>query len=125
MSALTDYQENALLDYIFSSTTYWALSTTTPSDDGTNVTEPSGSGYARVTVAASSMSDAASGAIDNSAIVSFPEATGSWGTVTYLVIYDAASGGNALMYFELTTSKAISSGEMPRFSIGAFDMTAA
>jgi len=116
-------EKNALLDAIFASTTYWALSTTTPAADGTNVTEPSGNGYTRVTVAAGDMSAAASGAIDNAAIVAFPEATGSWGTVTYILVYDVASGGTPRYAISLTASKTISSGETPRFAISAFDLS--
>jgi hypothetical protein len=116
-------EKNALLDAIFAATTYWALSTTTPAADGTNVTEPVGNNYARATVAAASMSAAASGAIDNAAVVTFNEASGSWGTVTYVLVYDVVSGGTPRYAISLTASKTISSGETPRFAISAFDLS--
>jgi hypothetical protein len=116
-------EKNALLDEIFAATTYWGLSTTTPAADGTNVTEPVGNNYSRATVLAASMSSAASGSIDNAAIVAFAEATGSWGTVTYVVVYDVASGGTPRYAISLTTPKAISTGETARFSISAFDLS--
>jgi hypothetical protein len=116
-------EKNAQLDDIFSATTYWALSTTTPAADGTNVTEPVGNGYIRATVTAASMAAAAAGAIDNSVVITFPEATGSWGTVTYVLVYDVASGGTPRYAISLTVAKLISSGEIPRFAISAFDLS--
>jgi len=68
-----------------------ALSKTTPNDDGTNITEPSGSGYARVSVVndGASWAAAAAGLKDNAANIVFPVATGGdWGIVTHFVIYD-------------------------------------
>jgi hypothetical protein len=116
-------EKNAQLDDIFSATTYFALSTTTPAADGTNVTEPVGNGYARAEVLAASMAAAAAGAIDNSAVITFPEATGSWGTITYMLVYDVSSGGTPRYAISLTASKLISSGEIPRFAISAFDLS--
>jgi hypothetical protein len=124
ITVLSDFEENALLDYIFSVNTYWGLSTSTPNEDGTGVTEPSGGAYARVTVAPAVMGDAAAGSISNVSAVTWPQATASWGTVTYVVIYDAASGGNLRLALALTASKAISNGETPKFMIGAFNLSA-
>ncbi len=112
----TTYTDNALLNALHGKTTYtapsnvyYALSTTTPTSSGSNVTEPSGSGYARVAVPGSSWGSAASGSITNTTGFSFPAATGSWGTVTNLCAYDASSAGNLLWYASVT-SQVVSSG---------------
>ena len=60
--------------------------------DGTFV-EPSGNGYARV---ATSWSASAGGASSNAQSVSFPTATGPWGTATAIVLLDAPTGGNVV-----------------------------
>lgn len=88
---------------------YVGLSTTEPDADGTNVTEPSGNGYARVLLGHSSqsmtqkMGEISAGEVSNDEIIYFPEATGSWGTITHFCIFDAASGGNLLAYGGLST----------------------
>ncbi|MEE9615275.1 MAG: hypothetical protein V3W31_10075 [Thermodesulfobacteriota bacterium] len=129
MGSFTDYWENEILDHIFNKgaytapTVYVALSTTTPLDDGTNVTEPAGGAYARVSTAAGDWNTAAGGLIDNANAITFPEATGSWGTITHFLLYDAASAGNAMAWGALTASKAIGSGDTARFAAGDLDVS--
>lgn len=109
-------------DYTPEATYYFGLSTTAPADDGTNVTEPSGNGYARVSIAnnATNFPAAIDGVQDNGTEISFPQATGFWGTVTHFVLYNASTGGNLLAYGTLTTSKSIDSGDTASFPIGDF-----
>jgi hypothetical protein len=124
--ANTTYLNNKLLDHVHGKTSYTAptvyigLSTTTPAVAGTGVTEPSGNAYARVATSAATWGSAASGATTNAAAITFPTATGSWGTVTYAVAYDASSGGN-LLWFASIGSQAISSGTTPYIAIGDAD----
>ncbi len=69
------------------------LSTTTPNDDGTNITEPpGGAAYARVSLANTNgnFPVASGGEKSNGVDVEFPEATAGWGTVTHWVLYDAS-----------------------------------
>ncbi len=105
---------------------YVALSTTAPAEDGTNVTEPSGNGYARVLANAATW-DAATLAdpslTDNATAITFPQATGAWGTCTHFALYDAATSGNYLGAAALTTSKSPTSGDTPRFAAGELDIT--
>jgi hypothetical protein len=75
--------------------------------------------YARQTIALTVTGDTAS----NSANIEFPEATGSWGTVTHMAVFDALSGGNQIAYAALTASKAIGIGDVLRFPIGDIDVT--
>jgi hypothetical protein len=116
--------------YTVPTTLYVGLSTTTPSANGTGVTEPSGGGYARVAVTNNTTNWAPAGTqpstgqqqINNTAIT-FPSATASWGTVTYVVIYDAPTGGNLLAFGALTTSQTINSGDTASFAAGALTIT--
>ena len=84
---------------------YVGLSSTAPNADGTNVTEPTGGGYARVLVGTNNQSGTykfgapENDEIKNSDFIYFPESTGSWGdTLTHFVLYSAETGGNLLGY---------------------------
>jgi hypothetical protein len=96
-----------------------ALYTTDPTDADTG-TEVSGNGYARQSVAFSSPSN---GATSNSGAVEFPQATGSWGTVAYIGLRDASSGGNLLYHTALDASKTIATGDVFRIAIGSLTVT--
>ena len=100
---------------------YIGLSKTTPTAAGGNVSEPSGGGYARI--AMSNMSAPSSGVVKNSQEIAFAEATVSWGSITYVVVYDAATGGNLLMYSALPAAKNITSGDQARFKTGSLTFT--
>ena len=78
---------------------YVALFTDDPTDAGTG-TEVSGGSYARTAVTFTVSGDTAS----NSGAVEFPEATGSWGTITHIGIYDASTSGNLIAHAALTAS---------------------
>lgn len=114
-------------NYIPAATLHVGLSTTTPSKAGSNITEPSGNGYARVAVPnnASNFPAASAGSKQNGATIAFPEATGVWGTVTHFVVYDAATNGNALIYGALANSKSIEAGDTPSFSAGGLSFSLA
>lgn len=81
------------------------LSTTAPNINGTNVTEPTGSGYARMEL--TNLSAPSGGVVTNTASIDFPESTASWGTTTHFVIYDALTNGNLLQYGPLSTPRSI------------------
>jgi hypothetical protein len=124
--SFSDYLENALLDHVLGTTSYSqptiyvALYTTAPTDAGGG-TEVSGGSYARV--AASAWDAASSGASENTNDVTFTTATADWGTVVAFGLFDAATGGNLLLWGDLTTSKAISSGDTAKFNAGDIDIT--
>lgn len=131
MGSFSDHWENEVLDHVFGKgsytppTIYVGLSTADPTDDASGLAEPSGNGYARVETAAGDWDAAVSGALDNANAITFPEATGSWGTVTHFALFDAATNGNMLAHGSLTSSEAITSGEAPRFSAGELDVSLA
>ena len=127
--SFSDYWEDATLNHLFGKAVYTAptiyvgLSTTQPSEDGTGVTEPSAGGYARVATAATDWNAASGGQITNATDIVFPQATADWGTVSYIVLYDAATGGNLLAYAALTTAKTVQSGDTAQFSAGDITVT--
>jgi hypothetical protein len=135
MSNAADYLEDTLLDHVFGddaytapATLYFGLSTTTIADDGTNVTEPSGGGYARVgkTNDLTNFPAASGGAKANGTVIDFGTATGAaWGTVTDWFIADAATAGNVLARGVLTASKTINDGDSASFAVGAFTLAMA
>lgn len=124
MAAFSNYLENKILDhalgtltYTKPTTVYVALFTTSPTDAATG-TEVTGGSYVRKAV---TFGSAASGAASNSADVTFDVATASWGTVTHIGIYDAATAGNMLFHGAFTQSKAIASND--QFKIPAGNLT--
>lgn len=133
MGRLADAFANNMLDVAFSKATnnmpatlYFGLSTTTPTNTGTNVTEPSGFTYARVSVTnnATNFPAAAARAKSNGTVIVFNTATGSWGTVTHWVAYDAATVGTFVAWGALTTPIAIGASTQASFAIGALVINA-
>jgi hypothetical protein len=57
--------------------------------------------------------------------VEFPQAGGSWGTVSHIGILDASSSGNLLYYTALDASKTIATGDVFRIAIGSLSVTLA
>ena len=52
-----------------------------------------------------------------------PTATGNWGTVTHVGVYDASSSGNLMAYATLSASKTIETGDVFRVPSGDLDIT--
>lgn len=134
--AFSNYLEEKILKHIFGlgtftkpSSVYVGLATATISDTttGTTVTEPSTGAYARVTVTNNTTNwPAAAGTPTtkkNGDVITFPEATASWGTVTHFFIADAATASNILIYGQLSTQKVIDSGDIPRFNAESLSIT--
>jgi hypothetical protein len=94
------------------------LFTAAPGEAGGG-TELSGSAYARQTVDFSTSGATTS----NDAAIEFPTATGSWGTVTHVGVFDAATSGNLMAYATLSSSKAIATGDVFRVPTGDLDIT--
>jgi hypothetical protein len=99
---------------------YVALFTSNPDEDasGTEVST-SGTAYARQSVTFSVSGNTAT----NTAAIEFPTATASYGTVTHVGVFDAASAGNLIAYAALTTSKAIDTGDVMRVPANDLDVT--
>lgn len=90
------------------------LSTTTPTYDAgaiTNITEPSGGDYARVSVANSTTNwTVTARTVENATAIEWPTATANWGDATHVVVYDAATAGNALFFGALASTASITTG---------------
>lgn len=130
--SVTDLQANRLLDQSFGSvswsvpaTLYFGLSTTPINDDGTGETEPVGGSYARASAAnnKTTWGNASGATLSNDIEISFDESSGSWGTVTYVFIADALSGGNILYFDALSPSRSVQSLTTVLFAIGSIDIS--
>jgi hypothetical protein len=97
------------------------LYTSDPTDANTG-TEVSGGSYARTAVTFGAPSN---GTALNDVAVEFPQATGSWGTVGWVGILDAATSGNLLYHTALDTSKTIENGDIFKIAIGSLSVTLA
>lgn len=128
MGSFSDYWENKVLDYIFGKAgltpppIFVGLSTSYPTDDGSALAEPSGNNYARVQTSACDWNVASGGSLSNTSEIIFTMATGNWGTMTYFVLFDAAAGGNMLVYGSLGESKTIGSGDITKFAAGDLEI---
>ena len=128
MAEMSNYLENALINatlrntsYTSPTTVYVSLHTADPTDAGTG-TEVSGGSYARKSAAFAAPSNGVSA---SSADVTFDQATGSWGTITHIGIWDALTTGNLLYHTPLTTSKTIDSGDIFKIASGSLTVTLA
>lgn len=132
MAGMIDSFEAAVLDYVTAgagtavSPTNWfvALYTAAPNEDGTGGTEvATGSGYARVSMASTDWAAASGGqpsTVSNSNAVTFPQATGSWGTVTHFGLCSSTTEGAAdvQIWGALDTSKVVDNGDTLSFAVG-------
>jgi len=126
MAEMSNFLENALINATLRNTTYTSVATvyvslwtSDPTDAGSG-TEVSGGSYARTAVTFGAPSN---GVTTNSADVTFPTATASWGTVGWIGINDALSSGNLLYHTALDTAKAIDSGDIFKISTGNLSVT--
>ncbi len=125
--SLSDFGEKEVLDHVLSSSysrpaNLWlALTTVDPTDAATSasLTEPGSGSYARTACDGASFAAAASRSIATNVTITFPTATGSWGTISHWAIADVASGaGNVLAHGDFTTPKAVISGQTARVLAG-------
>lgn len=144
MSALSNYLENKLLDWLLRGQTYTApttlyfgLMTVTPDDAGGGTEVPFSGGYSRVGVACSlanfagtqgpgttDYSTGTSGITSNNIAIQFGAPTANWGTIVAIGVYDAPTGGNLLLWGPVVPSKVINSGDLPpQFAAGQWEFT--
>ena len=126
--AFSDYLEDKLLKHTFANTAfttpgtvYLGLFTAAPSDTGGG-TEVSGGSYARISCAFS-VSGTNPTTATNSSAAEFATATGTWGAVGWVAVFDASTSGDMLAWAALTASKTVSSGDVFRFDAGDLDIT--
>lgn len=126
MAEFSNYLENKLLDHVLRNTSYTSPTTvyvglyTSNPDEGNTGTEVSGGSYARQALSVTTATD---GVVTSSADMTFPQATGSWGTISHIGVLDALTSGNLLMYTALTTSKAIDTGDIFKITTNNLTVT--
>lgn len=127
---MSTYLANELLDHVFKvgsysvpTNIYAALSTANPTDSGGSIAEPSGNNYSRVNM--NDWDASSGGASSNGTAITFPTASGSWGTLTHGALFDASTSGNMLFYGALNVSQAVATGNVIAHAIGAWDVSIA
>lgn len=128
MAEMSNYLENALINatlrntsYTSPATVYVALYTSDPTDANTG-TEVSGGSYARTSVTFAAPSN---GVSLSNADCTFPQATGSWGTIGWIGLMDASTSGNLLYHTALDASKTIGTGDIFKIASGSLSVTLA
>lgn len=126
--SFADFLENALLNLAFGGTSYTAatkvyfgLSTSTPTDAGGNITEPTDASYDMVEVDNDKTTFATStaGTLHNDIAITFPTFTSASALVTHWFIKDDTSPTkNVLCWGSLTNPKTIDIGDTASFAIG-------
>ena len=129
--AMSDFLEDTILEMVLNSvaysepaSVYVALFTAAPSDSGGG-TEVSGGAYARQQMTAGWTVSGVATRASNTAAVTFPVATASWGTVTHIGIFDALTVGNLLFHGALTTSKVVGIDDQVEFPADSLGVTLA
>ncbi len=139
--SLTYAAGNAMLAYNFGrsaytvpATLYFGLATNssgTLTIADTTATEPTTGSYARVAYtnstgvsvwtapAPATIGGVLSSATSNVSAVTFPESTASWGTITYVCLFDASTSGTLWWFDQLTASKLVQTGTIVQFVAGA------
>jgi hypothetical protein len=144
MAALSNYLQNKIIDWYLRgqsltppTTVYVGLFTTNDNAGNTSGVEVSGGSYARVAVSSSlanwagtqgagttSASSGTSGTTSNNNVMTFPAPTASWGSIQGIAVFDAATGGNLLLYAPLTIAKTVNNGDpAPAFPAAALAIT--
>lgn len=123
--SFTNYLETSVLQWALTNGTptrptawYVGLFTAAPGEAGGG-TEVSGSGYTREAATFTVSGNLAT----NNAAIEWPTATGSWGTITHVAVFDAETSGNMLAYAAVAASKIISTGDVLRIPAGDLDVT--
>lgn len=128
MAEFTDYAENKILNLMRNVAwaeflVYVGLFTAAPSDAGGG-TEVSGGSYARE-LAGLSVASGAGGATSNASDITFTTATGAWGTISHIGLFDAVSSGNLVMWTAVDAEKTVASGDIYKITAGDLDVTVA
>ena len=103
-------------------TAYVSLHISAPDDSGNG--EVTGGSYARQGPVAFTNTSNNPTVSSNSAIVTFPAATASWGTITHFGVWSAVTAGTFRGSGAVTTAKAVGNGDTARFAAGALTIRA-
>jgi hypothetical protein len=121
----TSYTDNKLIDHLLGSGTYTkpaskyvALYVGDPMGSGTEVST-SGTAYSRQ----SGSFTVSGGTATNSANIEYSAATSTWGSINYIAIFDASTGGNMLVSAALSSAKTIGTGDVLRIPTAQLSVT--
>jgi len=108
---------------------YVGLCTGLTASTGAITGEPSGNNYSRVTIASGSSSPVfgatSNGSItNNNSAITFPIASGSWGTLTNWFISTSSSGGVYIIGGALSSSVTVSANQAPTFAVNQLTLNA-
>ena len=120
---------NRILNHIFSNTPtysapgFWYLAAFTSAPlDGYAGVECTGPGYARITIPNNTTcfptATAGVKTLGGSGPVSFPEATGSWGSIVAVGLFETLTGGLVQWYMPLTPQQQINTGDTLKVPLG-------
>ena len=137
MANLTDYAELTIGSVILATQVAWKpaniyfglwtdAATINDASTGSTANEVSGGNYARTQVTqldANWNLPTTAGLFDNVNDITFPTANASWGNVRYVMICDASTVGNALVWAQLSADKPVGDGDTFKFAAGDFDLT--
>jgi len=129
MSDFTDYTETQIVNWLVGGTdmpaahgsVYVALHTSDPGEtpDGSTEVDASTYTYSRVQTSANGDWTRNGDSFENAVEIEFPEANGSWGTISHFSLWDgSADADNALAKSALDTSRSIQDGDAPVFRVG-------
>jgi hypothetical protein len=128
MAEISNYLENAIINATLRNTTYTSpaavyisLHTADPTDDGSGA-EVSGGSYIRQSA---TFGEPSNGVSTTTADVTFPQATGTWGTIGWIGIWDAQTTGNMLFHTAIDVSKLIETGDVFKIASGSLTVTLA
>ncbi len=123
MSDMTNAYEEELYEAVRADTPHLALFTAAPTESAAG-TEVAGNGYARMPITLPAYNSGIGGGA-TAVQFDFPAASGTWGVIVAVGIFDALSAGNLRLYKAITPTAQIVAGMSVRVSAGgltvAFD----
>ena len=131
MSDMSSFLKVKLLNLTLNGTSYAgvddpyvSLHTADPTDAGTG-TEVSGTGYARVQAEFNTATGTDASETTSTDTTWAAAGSGGWGTVGWIGLWDASSGGNMLYHTALDASKTIDEGDVFKIVAGNLTVTLA
>ena len=120
---LSNYLEGKLIEHILRNvpyaapgTVYLGLFTASPGEAGSLVNEIATAEYHRQPVVFGAPTD---GVCLNTANIQYAPAASDWGSITYLALFDASTGGNMLWYGPASLAITIATTDIYRVNAGS------
>ena len=120
MGSFRTFWQDEILDHLFGKGVYSPPSIYVALIGGVEI---SGNGYARVSTVPADWTISSGGAISNVNKISFPTATGDWGLILEVALYDAISGGNELANGFSVPPQNVTDGKIFSIAAGNADLT--